>query len=485
PDADTSMDAEIKQRQKAWQRAHPNTVKFWGCLNRAAIQAVRKPNIVMPCGRVAFEYNGTFLRMRLPSGRKLAYPFPQLRADDRGNLAVVFMDNAGGKWAECRRGHGAYGGTWIENAVQAVARDLFAAAMPRLEAAGYRIVLHVHDEIVAEVPDGFGSAEEFLQILTTAPAWAEGLPIAAKVREGSRFCKITKPQPQLATSTPAATELDEPSCPAAPVMAQRAATNATPEPEILQQNSQSAPPWVEAPASGPQPVQQIEGRETMERVDPTRGGNGDARDLPHVNGAPPIAPAAAPHSFADEREPGNGGENSYPHGERRAGRCVATYLYCDYLGGNHTEVKKMRAPRMKRAQYPQRFWVNGQWVSEKPTGWLKIPYRLPEMLAAITRNPEIWVFGPEGEKDCETLVRLGLVATTNSEGATPPKAKVGKWTPELNRWFHGVRHLIITADNDEVERRFTEEKARALESIVPDICIVHFPDPPPGEDVTR
>lgn len=222
----------------------------------------------------------------------------------------------------------------------------------------------------------------------------------------------------------------------------------------------------------------------MERVDPTRGGNGDARDLPHVNGAPPIAPAAAPHSFADEREPGNGGENSYPHGERRAGRCVATYLYCDYLGGNHTEVKKMRAPRMKRAQYPQRFWVNGQWVSEKPTGWLKIPYRLPEMLAAITRNPEIWVFGPEGEKDCETLVRLGLVATTNSEGATPPKAKVGKWTPELNRWFHGVRHLIIPADNDEVGRRFAEEKARALESIVPDIRIVHFPDTPPGEDVT-
>src|SRR5262249_23543799 len=156
------------------------------------------------------------------------------------------MDNAGGKWTECRRGHGAYGGTWIENAVQAVARDLFAAAMPRLEAAGYRIVLHVHDEIVAEVPNDFGSAEEVLRILTTAPAWAEGLPIAAKVREGPRFCKITKPLPQPAT------ELDElkttvgspnthenkPPYPADPVMAQLAATNATPEPEILQQNSQ-------------------------------------------------------------------------------------------------------------------------------------------------------------------------------------------------------------------------------------------------------
>src|SRR5262245_55988170 len=242
PDDDTSTDAEIKHRQKAWQRAHPNTVKFWGRLNRAAIQAVRKPNIVMPCGRVAFECNGTFLRMRLPSGRKLAYPFPQLRADDRGNLAVVFMDNAGGKWAECRRGHGAYGGTWIENAVQAVARDLFAAAMPRLEAAGYRIVLHVHDEIVAEVPNDFGGADEFLQVLTTAPAWAKGLPIAAKVREGPRFCKITKPKPQTATTRGDDAYKNAPARPAEPVMAQPAATNATPEPEILQQNSQSALP---------------------------------------------------------------------------------------------------------------------------------------------------------------------------------------------------------------------------------------------------
>ena len=106
------------------------------------------------------------------------------------------MDNQLGKWVECRHGHGAYGGTWIENAVQAVARDLFAAAMPRLEAAGYKIVLHVHDEIVAEVPNGFGSADEFLRIITTAPGWADGVPIAAKVRKGQRFCKISIRAPE-------------------------------------------------------------------------------------------------------------------------------------------------------------------------------------------------------------------------------------------------------------------------------------------------
>jgi hypothetical protein len=94
------------------------------------------------------------------------------------------------------------------------------------------------------------------------------------------------------------------------------------------------------------------------------------------------------------------------------------------------------------------------------------------------------VFCPEGEKDCDTLAALGLVATTNSEGATPLKAKVGKWAPELNKWFHGVQRLFILADNDEVGRRFAEEKARALGTIVPDIRIVLFPDVPEGEDVS-
>jgi DNA polymerase len=221
PEDDASTEVEIKQRQQAWRRAHPQTVKFWGAINRAAIHAVRKPNSVIPCGHLAFKYDGTFLRMKLPSGRKLAYPFPSLKTTKFGDLAVVFADNASGKWTACRYGQGAYGGTWIENAVQAVARDLFAAAMPRLEAAGYPIVLHVHDEIVCEVPNGFGSVEEFQKIMTTPTAWAEGLPIAAKVRNGPRFCKIEPPR---------AVE---------PRPVQQPSAKATPESEIVQQNEQT------------------------------------------------------------------------------------------------------------------------------------------------------------------------------------------------------------------------------------------------------
>ena len=58
-----------------------------------------------------------------------------------------------------------------------------------IEAAGYPIVLHVHDEIVAEVPIGFGSTEEFTELMTRQPSWAEGLPIAANAWTGPRYCK--------------------------------------------------------------------------------------------------------------------------------------------------------------------------------------------------------------------------------------------------------------------------------------------------------
>ena len=124
--------------------------------------------------------------MRLPSGRRLAYPDARLIKTERGDRAVVFKDTKGG-WKDCRGGDGAYGGTWIENAVQAVARDLFAAAMFRLEAAGYPIVMHVHDSITTEVPLGFGGVEEFHHIISAVPEWAAGLPVAAKAQESERF----------------------------------------------------------------------------------------------------------------------------------------------------------------------------------------------------------------------------------------------------------------------------------------------------------
>jgi hypothetical protein len=149
-------------------------------------------------------------------------------------------------------------------------------------------------------------------------------------------------------------------------------------------------------------------------------------------------------------------------GERRSGRRIATYVYRDHLGGNHTKIEKRRSSKAACAQYPQFFWSGGRWVSEKPKGWVKIPHRLQELLEALAKDPSTDVFLPEGEKDADTIRTLGLIATTNSEGASPLKAKVGKWAPELNKWFSGIGRLFILADNDDVGRDCARHSHRSI-----------------------
>jgi DNA polymerase len=187
---DRFTDAEVEQFKIDWRAAHPAIVKFWYAVDRAAWTAVRERGRVVRCGPVVFKSNGAFLQLKLPSGRKLSYPQPRIRSSKDGRSQfVVFTDNAEGRFKDCRNGAGAYGGIWTENIVSGIARDLLAEAMLRIEAAGYSIVLHVHDEIVAEVPEGFGSTQEFMQLMTRKPAWALDLPIAASVWSGPRYCK--------------------------------------------------------------------------------------------------------------------------------------------------------------------------------------------------------------------------------------------------------------------------------------------------------
>jgi DNA polymerase len=475
PEDNASSEADKKRYQLTWRRLHPRTAAFWNGISRMTVTAVRKPDKPLQYKRLSIVCDGDrFLKIGLPSGRILNYPFPRLKPGKFEDMVVVFKDSAAGKWTDCRFGQGAYGGLWTENIVQAISRDLLAAAMHRLEAAGYPVVLHVHDEVVCEVPIGVGSIQEFQRLLTAEPDWAAGLPIAAKVRNGERFSKSksSKPKPAATISNP---ELHDDE-------SDHTSDEVDGGDDLHEDHSLGIDEDVgAAPFAGEQldaflafQAELQEMRKPQARP-ASHGPNGGA---PRGNGADAGDEDRDDDEEADEPSPSAG----YPHGEQRKGRTIATYLYRDHLGRRHTKVEK----KVTRAgkQYPQSFWVADRWVARKPKGLLKIPYRLPDMLAALTATPDAAVFIPEGEKDADSVSALGLIATTSSEGATPPKAKLSNWTPELNRWFTGFKRAFILEDNDEPGRKFAREKAAALSDIVPDLRVVSFPDVPEGEDVS-
>jgi DNA polymerase len=177
-------DDEILQDVRSWRAAHPAIVRFWRTLESAMRRALTSGQRI-EFGRLACEVENGTLYTLLPSGRRLAYPEARIEDGKFDTPQIVFKDNAKGGWNETRGWHGSF----TENVVAGIARDLLACAMLRLESAGYPIVLHVHDEAVAEIAGGFGSTDEFLRLMTELPPWAAGLPIAAKVWTRQRYAK--------------------------------------------------------------------------------------------------------------------------------------------------------------------------------------------------------------------------------------------------------------------------------------------------------
>ena len=108
---DKFTDAEVETFKAEWRAAHPAIVKFWHDIDRAAVLAVRERGQIVRCGRIDLKYTGAFLQLKLPSGRKISYPQPRIIEDKNGKHRVVFADNAGGQFEDCRNGQGAYGGT--------------------------------------------------------------------------------------------------------------------------------------------------------------------------------------------------------------------------------------------------------------------------------------------------------------------------------------------------------------------------------------
>jgi DNA polymerase bacteriophage-type len=180
----------------AWRAKNPRIKTYWTTLETAAIEAMHT-GATTHAGRIKFKKNGSFLFCQLPSGRVLTYPYPRIESkkmpwlDRDGNEvfkdAIVYrgIDSFTKKWSD----QDFYGGLSAENVTQAVARDLMAEAMLRVEAKGYPVVLTVHDELVAEPKRGHGSVEEFGRIMSELPAWAAGCPVAAAGWVGTRYRK--------------------------------------------------------------------------------------------------------------------------------------------------------------------------------------------------------------------------------------------------------------------------------------------------------
>jgi len=190
-------DTEVERIRDGWRASNPAIKQFWWDLEKAAIDAVESPGKTTAVRDIRFKVAGSFLFMRLPSGRFLAYAYPEIqpklmpwKTDDGGevwkeSLSYMGVDSYTRKWERCF----AYGGLLAENATQAAARDILADAMPRLEAAGYPVILTVHDEVVTEPDESFGSVEEMVAIMTTLPDWAGNVPIAAEGFSAQRYRK--------------------------------------------------------------------------------------------------------------------------------------------------------------------------------------------------------------------------------------------------------------------------------------------------------
>jgi len=170
----------------------PMVPKFWYNTEEAAVRAVRYGETVR-CGHVSYRVEDEWLLCRLPSGRDLYYHNPRTKMieDDRAptgvKLQLQFDAWKYGQW----RTVDAYGGLLVENVVQGVARDIMADAMLRAEDAGYPVILTVHDELVTEPPNDFGSAEELEAIMSERPEWVQrcNIPVAAETWEGERYRK--------------------------------------------------------------------------------------------------------------------------------------------------------------------------------------------------------------------------------------------------------------------------------------------------------
>lgn len=170
---------EAKRIVAVYREKNNRIAQYWRDVEQDFVDMVKE------AGRVRS------VELPLPSGRSLTYHNPRIIQREtpwgamRDTAQVDTLNSVTRQWTS----QIIWGGLLTENVVQATARDLMATAMMALELKGYNVILSVHDEIISEVPDNFGSLDEMIDIMTRVPAWAEGCPINAEGKEGKRYRK--------------------------------------------------------------------------------------------------------------------------------------------------------------------------------------------------------------------------------------------------------------------------------------------------------
>jgi DNA polymerase len=169
---------------KGYRRKNADIKSFWYSLGSASMKTVDsgQPH---RAGPIVMHIKGDWLCMRLPSGRDVRYYKPEIVSGDYGPQIEYTSVNERGLPYRART----YAGKLTENAIQAICRDLLVESMSKLERLGYKVVFHVHDEVVLEVDDGFGSISEVEKVMCEVPDWAEGFPIGAEGFECKRYRK--------------------------------------------------------------------------------------------------------------------------------------------------------------------------------------------------------------------------------------------------------------------------------------------------------
>lgn len=174
---------------KSYRKVNAPVVKLWSNLERAAIAAVLNPGKAYTINHTRWFMKGTALHCELASGRHLVYQGAHVRYEMKFNQRRpklrYFGLNLAKKWVP----ESTWGGKLTENIVQAYARELLVYSIDRLERAGYEVVLHAHDENLAEKETGKGSVEEFSKLMAEVPAWGRGIPVKVETWKGTRYKK--------------------------------------------------------------------------------------------------------------------------------------------------------------------------------------------------------------------------------------------------------------------------------------------------------